>query len=409
MPRSINILLVYVVFLSGCASLSQQTTPALTPLVALAEFPFSGDLQKIIIPVEWEGEHYSFLLDTGSNFTLFDTSLKHKLTGQYLFRIHGKDSAGRYFSAEQKNAPNAFVGSLNLKECSSIALLDLTSLRSTYKQDIDGILGMDFLRRYIVQIDFGCHKIIFFKRTSESNLSSFFHSKKDRHPEWGQAVPLRLGFDGLPYVQGCFSSQGKADFIIDTGYSGACNGGDLNEKLWARITPKLEWRGDRHFSTFLGPVSLEDQKVAVVEMFEVGPLVYNYLVFQKDRDSILGLGFLSHHRVTLDFPNRTLYLKKQREVQTTVTGGITLKGLEFSVACDKGQIIVRSIVSGGPAEKAGLREGDELAVIHDQNVAGWSMVELYFYLHSISKKGRHLNLHVKREGCVLELSIKRKE
>jgi len=50
---------------------------------------------------------------------------------------------------------------------------------------------MEFLVKYIVQIDFDNKKVTFFKSRKDIDLFFFLRPKENKHPEWGEPIPLK--------------------------------------------------------------------------------------------------------------------------------------------------------------------------------------------------------------------------
>src|SRR5258707_13729922 len=57
----------------GCRQKSSSEKPADLP--AKMRFPVARNGEPILLPIMWQGKKLSFLLDTGSQYTCFDSSL----------------------------------------------------------------------------------------------------------------------------------------------------------------------------------------------------------------------------------------------------------------------------------------------------------------------------------------------
>ena len=140
-----------------------------------------------------------------------------------------------------------------------------------------GILGMDCLRHYCIQLDFGAGKMRFLN-----------HNQIDAG-KLGKAFPLIFSGVGPQgkFVRPLVHQDGligeSTDLLIDTG----CNIDGLVEegsiKGLAVILPECVWDGGTYT---------------------------NLIVAAVDHTKALGLSFLARHLVTFDFPNRTMYLKQ---------------------------------------------------------------------------------------------------
>ena len=107
-------------FLSGCQTSQVKTA---VPEV-LAEFDFSIDEGKIILPVQFKGQEYPFLLDTGATGTVFDDSFKDKLGSRFLWPKTVTLARGRKAKIEYYRYPDANLGPLKFNDLNLIGVLD---------------------------------------------------------------------------------------------------------------------------------------------------------------------------------------------------------------------------------------------------------------------------------------------
>jgi hypothetical protein len=124
------------------------------------------------------------------------------------------------------------------------------------------------------------------------------------------------------------------------------------------------------FRSGLGVVAARNARLATLKL---GPFRHEGLVFSDAERSELGLSYLSRYVVTLDLPNRSIYLrpgKQYSRMEQYGSGGI-------SIARWKEKTIVADVRNGGPAEMAGLKFIDEIISV-DRVLAGkTSIFELY--------------------------------
>jgi C-terminal processing protease CtpA/Prc len=90
------------------------------------------------------------------------------------------------------------------------------------------------------------------------------------------------------------------------------------------------------------------------------------MTFDRNEEnvSLLGLGFLSRHMVTFDFPNDKLYLKKGERYDQP--DEVDMSGLHLLKQSNG--IVVHSIDEGSPAAKAGIKPDDILRRINNVDV-----------------------------------------
>jgi len=85
---------------------------------------------------------------------------------------------------------------------------------------LSGVLGMNFLKNYMVQIDFDKGRLLFFKPADSSD------------PNWGEELGISYSSLGTPYITGTVIGNVGVDFLIDTGLNYT---GDLETKVFKNV------------------------------------------------------------------------------------------------------------------------------------------------------------------------------
>jgi len=217
--------------------------------------------------------------------------LKEKL-GKQQMTITFRSPAGGEQDAGIYAAPKLFLGDVPLQTGSYVATYHLG-------HSVMGIIGMDCLRHYCIQLDF------------EAGTMRFLEPAQVHPAELGKAYPLALlaGDEAPPLLAKAGQDLSVAfihhvgllggtetNLMIDTGdnvdggvVKGAIQGHCLTRfihfivKARAARLPECVWDGETY------------TKLKVVPNCPINRL---------------GLMFLARHLVTLDFPNQMMYLKK---------------------------------------------------------------------------------------------------
>ena len=315
----------------------------------LAQFRITRYGNRIILPVTFKGREYWFLLDTGCSTTIFDSSFKRDLGER-----QGKTKVRtprNVVKAEVYNAPEAYLGPLNLKSCAGVLCLDVEKAGYAEGKKISGLIGMNFLRKFMVHIDFDVDRI------------SFIESVRGEKLRWGQSCELFSESGGLAFLKAKVFFDIPVTFMIDTGHSGT---GSLDERTFRRILSQKKAKTiEASFMTMAGVIK---EREARINNLSIGSLHYRDLIFSELDSSILGLEFLGRHQVIFDFPNRRLYLEEGRNYRRRDQRDMS--GLRLAKVYDK--VVVYSVEVDSPAAKAGLKAGDiiikighKLAIQHD--------------------------------------------
>jgi hypothetical protein len=386
------------VFLAGCATAPMaRPQPSPEPKV-LAEFDFSLADRLILLPVKFRGEEYRFALDTAANRTVFDLSLRDKLGWRLPIRKRAQAAQGTTVAVEAFLAPRAYVGPLSLEDCGHIAVLDLNPVSTAVGKKVHGIIGTDFLKEYAVQIDFDNSKVRFFESKTRLDILWFLRPETNEHPEWGEPLPIKFRFlEDLPFVRGRVPDNIAEDFLIDTADN--TFGGTLQAKIFNRVCKDIEATTKTDMiTTAAGKVPTRFKKATIVEKFSIGQFEYRGVGFYDGCESTLGLGFLSRHLVTFDFPNKRMYLKKGKTYERPPFILATLEILGFTIRPTPEAVVVESVEPNSPAEHKGIKTGDIILKVDDLNVTFDNLTRFAVLLNSLA---------LEPDSYSVEITIKR--
>jgi len=270
-----------LLLLCSCAT-TPQPPPQPPAIITASDLPADVNINKdagrgglLYVTLRLgSGEELPFYLDTGAPISAIDKSLEPQL-GKCL----GQSSINWWNGKEQSRiyaAPKLYLGNKPLATASKIFTSDFKRIR----WHTMGVLGMDCLRHYCIQLDFAAGKLCFL---DPDHLNS---------AGLGKAFPLTFSYidPQRRFIRPSIPLDGLiGDFtnvLIDTGCTidGVVSKGAI--KGSAVLLSDCVWDGE----TFTNLV------VAAVD--------------HVDHVNVLGLSFLARHLVTLDFPNRTMYLKQ---------------------------------------------------------------------------------------------------
>jgi hypothetical protein len=277
--------------------LASGTSPVgLLTELSLDDTVLSGGPILVNLSLE-DGEKLLFEVDTGSGRTLLDESLTPKLGRRVGSRRANFSGDNRIKTEEIFLAPKLYAGNTRLLTGSRISTVPMLS-RSTpaYK----GILGMDCLQHYCIQVDCVAGKLRFLDpdHLETENL--------------GQSFPITFELEGITAFDADCFGLGKLRLILDTGCKGPFDG-ILSEKLFDSLV--------RAHPT-VGPdlvMTIPDGRAASGNAFsslELCGQTYTDLKFSrvdlrpKRLKGLLGMRFLARHLATFNFPKRTVYLKR---------------------------------------------------------------------------------------------------
>jgi hypothetical protein len=288
-----------LLFLCSCAAIHSRLP---------ADVPMNKDVvceNGLMVTLRLKsGEELLFAVDTGAPCTLLDKSLEPKLGHRFdtvpMYSWGSKRGCGLYL------APKLYLGDTPLKMTGDgILTCDLRSVALPGNPRILGILGMNVLEHYCIQLDFEARKL------------RFLNPRQLNVADLGKAFPISfLSMDqnerGLyhPVIQQRSLLGGPiANLLIDTGLR---IDGTVNSALFQReIVEQRRQEGNA--------VRGDIGRVWFAECVWNGETYTNLLLgdgggaFENGKvGNLIGLGFLARHLATFDFPHRMMYLKQTR-------------------------------------------------------------------------------------------------
>lgn len=251
-----------------------------------AEVPINAEAGRgglLIVPLRLEsGEELPFILDTGSG-TCFDKSFAPglgKAVGTETVQSWGVKTKVNVYAT-----PKLYLGGAALFTQPQVVTYDLARFSRALGVPIKGMLGIDCLRHYCIQLDFAAGKM------------RFLDDERSGREGWGKAfpiVPLNSNDDRPAVSQNLYGSQGPHS-LIDSGYD--CDG-------W--LMPKFfqQWTNE-------AVVLAKGQVRSPYGLFGGEKYSFMSLRVEDVESDGIGLRFLARHLVTLDFPKNTMYLLRQ--------------------------------------------------------------------------------------------------
>jgi len=287
-----------------------------------------GDWLIVMLRLQ-NGDELPFVLDTGMPVTVFSKSLESKLGKRQgtttMWNFGAAHEAGIY------NTPKLYLGNTQLRTGPKVIAYDYDPPNASPQGHASkGIIGMDILGHYCIQLDFQNGKVRFLDGEHENKAA------------WGRAFPLTDIGDGCFYIADNLTGTGAPGSLIDTG---ANNDGWLVPKLFQQWTNRLAPPLIGEVRSPNGVLGQEPYRELDLSGLAEG---INPDDFHTKLNGI-GLSVLSRNLVTLDFPKRMMYLKR--------TSDWRLAPLDF-------EVLARSTASLAVEHLKALKEKGQLP--------GWS-------------------------------------
>ncbi|MFZ1703644.1 MAG: aspartyl protease family protein [Saprospiraceae bacterium] len=344
-----------------------------------------------------------FIVDTGAEHTiLLDREYVDILQLRYEkeIKIVGADITSDMKAWVVRNVSLQLYEGQNTIQDIIVLNEDIMNLGALTGMKIDGILGVEFLKNFIVDINY---------KESVIRLYKGSHSRD----KWNkfENLPIELN-NNKPYLKAEINLSGQAAetnlLLLDTGAAISLmlhNDLDSLKNLPSNIIvgvigkgiggDVIGYSGKIHSLTF-GSNSYEN----LVTSFQS----IDTLILNEDklfRDGIIGNYILENYHVVFDFPRSLLLIKKRKIKKSSLL--IDKSGLVvYAFGPNFKQYYIHHVVQNSPGNEAGFRRGD---ILNKIGIWPAGLYSLNSINRKLSKENKEVNLTVKRDDEVYREKI----
>lgn len=365
------------------------------PAKLIAKFPFkmlTGGIITIKARLSNFPDTLNFILDTGSGGISLDSATASYLKVQTTLSdrtIRGIAGVRRvYFSYRQTlHLPdNLDVENLDFH------INDYDVLTSAYGEKIDGIIGLSFLARYIIGIDYDSSKI------------SVYTKGTIKYPRGGYL--LKPAINTIPILAANIRDNRPltSRFYFDTG-AGMClllSADFVSDSNF--VKPKRKW----YATQAEGLGGKAPMKQGVVKQVQVGPFKFRNVptyIFDDEYNvtaypalaGLIGNDLLRRFNLIINYERKDIYMTPNSHYKEQFDYSYT--GLGMYVV--DGEIQVVDIMPESPAEQAGFKEGDVIMA-----VANNFSNNIQTYKNLMQTPGEKLKVLVLRKEGPIVLTLK---
>jgi len=358
------------------------------------ELPFEYRSRHIYLPARIagrDGDLY-FLLDSGASMTVIDSAVAAGMGLPFGGTIPGA-GAGGMADFHMTRVPGLIIGGIELSEQTAITFPIANILREIGNIEVGGVLGYDFLSRFVTRIDFERSTITFAEPDSFA-------------PRGGERIvdaPLVHNIFTLP----ASLDTTKAVFYLDTGANSSILHAGFAERTGiagGRRTIPMGIRGAggdetaslcRFDSLGIGGFSIARPVFAIARSMKGIGVLANV-------DGIVGNDILERFAVTLDYGRQRVLL----EMNARFAGAFypDRSGLQLARK-ENGDVVVVAILPDSPAAGAGFRPGDVIVRIAGRRAARFENIREIMSLFE-AKEGTRYVFEISRGGKISKLSLK---
>lgn len=284
--------------------LALQAAPtAPVPAARAVTLPFTYHERLILVGLGLQDGERLFLLDTGASASALDARVAKELALPRAGTVEVEGTAG-VVEVESARLPALHAGSLAI-EGLTVTLQDLGAIPCPAEERVAGILGFDFLGRFVVELDYLEHRLTLSARALEPRESALALELDNGIPRFAAQL------DDLPL-----------ELRIDTGASLFASTDvyvNITTATWAelcRADPALAPEGHLSGAGLGGKLELPFARIQALLVGETA-LARPYVIVQPragyfardDAVGFVGNNFLEKfEQVTLDYPGRKLRL-----------------------------------------------------------------------------------------------------
>ena len=343
--------LLVLAALAPLAALPQRAVAAEKRSSQIAEFDVAPDGDFLILPVIINQHEYPFMVSTGLVTTVIDNNLKKKLE---LTKLEPKGPAGRGQQGRDRfGGFHAALGNISLEFPDGVEAGDFDAMHDKLDLDCVGEIGMDVLRRYVVQIDFDEGKLRLFSAVPAGSGESLRITPMGAE---GGAPLISVTFPGIP----------PEKFIVHT--SRAAYSLELCHELFSRLEEKEKLTVLDQEKGVTRSASIKYQ-AGRLNSVQIGKSKHDDLVVNTGEHNAVGLAYLARYIVTLDFPRSRLYWKHGQHYDDRDS---RLVLADVTIERNKEAVTIQDMHAYGRVARLGLRRGDILETLNGHDARRFS-------------------------------------
>ena len=339
-----------------------------------------------------------FIFDTGANATIIDAQLVRKLKLQAKGRAQGTASGG---AIKAELIPGVSLSVPGVKVFNqTLASLPVNGISPLFGKSIGGIIGYDFIRQFVVEVDYDAQVINLYDPASYQYSGS------------GDILPITF-LNRKPFVNVKIKQEGRAavegTFMIDTGANVAMTVNSpfvrMHQLLKSLTSLKRAHLGGlggaaksitaRAENIQLGRFVISQPLVSLSQAAQGSDASANYA-------GVLGGEFFRRFTVILDYARQRIIFEPNGHLAEPVEEDMS--GIELAAdGEDFTTLVVNEAAADSPAAEAGLKEEDELVTIDSRPVSEFGLDKIR---HMFRQVGKEYLLGIKRGEQRLQVKIK---
>lgn len=371
--------------------------------------PFQYINKNIVIPLTInDSDSLYFIVDSGLTHTLItelfaEDSIQLNNTGKELIVGLGGENPLEVLTSYNNKITMEGIEGKDLRI--NYIPQNIFNLSQLAGHKINGIIGNDFLKYFIVKIDYIKHKLILYN-------PKYYRKRLRRYTK----LPLELKA-GKPYINTDIiapdSTKKNVKLFVDTGASLALWLMDNNNihipkpevTIYSYIGQGVSGKIYGDYGR-IPQIMFKDKKLKnVITSFPNTEDIQRAI--SDGRNGSIGNEILERFYLILDYPNKQLWLKQNRNFRKPFyfnDSGLDFYQPELNIPLYK----ILSIRKGSPAEMGGLKIDDIILKANNQSTLTMSLQELILTFDKLTKsKTKEIELTIQRGDSILTVKYKK--
>ena len=333
----------------------------------------------------------NFIFDTGSSGISLDSAtvdyfkLKPTPSERTIRGIAGIRKVS-FLNNRKLRLPGLTIDSLNFH------INDYSILTAVYGEKIDGIIGYSVFSRYIIKVDYDSYKMEFWSK------GTF------RYPKGGSIFKPSIGTLAVQPAKVRDAISVNSRFLYDIG-AALCL---LLSKEFITDSAFLSKGKKIYIKEAEGVGGKIDMQLTVIKELRLGQYKFKNIptyIFNDDNNitsyphmgGLIGNDILRRFNTIFNYDKEEFYLIPNSHFANQFDYAYT--GVELYML--DGVITAGDVASGSPAEKAGLREGDEIVSIN--KIFSDDLDAMKYALQTLNEK---IKIIVKRDRELVEINFR---
>ena len=348
-------------------------TSAPKPMVTV---PFKLVTRHIVVPVKINNSRpLSFVFDTGDKVGIVDIARAKELGLDLHGEVHiGGAGSDTLLGSHVRGASWKLQGVEDFSQPITLAL-PLGRLAARFGHDFDGIIGSDFIKQFVIEVDYQARVLKLHAK------DGFVYSGS------GESIPIQFNSQGHPLIDGEVTPRGgqpiKGKFILDLGSGGALA---LHSPL-VKAHRLLEANHQTIRAIGVGGAGGAVQaRIGRVSELKIGKfrIAGPTALFSQDKGGAfansslagnIGQRIASKFKLFLDYERRRIILEPASTFpdpfdQAQSGMAITAEGADFSI------LRIFDVLEDSPASEAGLLKNDQIVKVNNKDAADLSITAL---------------------------------